>query len=90
MLVAVGSGLHRPGELERRIAGMSKKVLYDRSRAFTRTEIFVRITVRGVSPRVEYHLSLVSDFGQKFLRLVWEVEKLQPELSADKASSANQ
>ena len=78
VLRAVANGVHRPGALERHIAGISAKVLSDRLRNFTRAGIFQRVQFPEIPPRVEYHLTT---FGQKFLRLLKEVEKLQAELN---------
>ena len=79
VLHAVGRGESRPGALERRIAGISTKVLGDRLKTFTRAGIFERVQYPEIPPRVEYRLTA---FGQKFLRLLDEVEKLQAELNA--------
>lgn len=78
VLRAVGRGCCRPGALERRIEGISTKVLGDRLRTFTRAEIFERVQFPEIPPRVEYHLTV---FGKKFLRLLKEVERLQAELN---------
>ncbi len=77
VLRAVASGVHRPGELERHIEGISTKVLTDRLRHFTRAGLFERLQFPEIPPRVEYRLTT---YGKKFLRLVREVEKLQAEL----------
>ena len=78
VLRAVAHGVSRPGALERHIEGISTKVLSDRLRHFTRAGIFERIQFPEIPPRVEYRLTT---FGQKFLRLLKEVEKLQAELN---------
>ena len=78
VLSAVASGVSRPGALERYINGISAKVLSDRLRHFTRAGIFERVQFPEIPPRVEYRLTT---FGQKFLRLLKEVEKLQTELN---------
>jgi DNA-binding HxlR family transcriptional regulator len=80
VLRAVASGVRRPGALERHINGISRKVLNDRLRAFTRVGIFERVQFPEIPPRVEYHLT---DFGKKFLTLLKAVEKLQRELIAE-------
>jgi len=77
VLRAVAAGVNRPGALERHIAGISTKVLTDRLRHFTRAGIFERVQFPEIPPRVEYRLTT---FGQKFLRLLKEVERLQAEL----------
>jgi DNA-binding HxlR family transcriptional regulator len=78
VLRAVAHGVNRPGALERYIEGISAKVLSDRLRHFTRAGIFERVQFPEIPPRVEYHLT---SFGQKFLRLLKQVEKLQAELN---------
>jgi DNA-binding HxlR family transcriptional regulator len=77
VLRAVARGVNRPGALERHIDGISTKVLTDRLRHFTRAGIFERVQFPEIPPRVEYHLTT---FGEKFLRLLEEVERLQAEL----------
>ena len=87
VLRAVGSGVKRPGALERHIEGISAKVLGDRLRNFTRSGIFERVQFPEIPPRVEYRLT---SFGKKFLGLLKAVEKLQAELNEkdSKASAA--
>ena len=79
VLLAVGRGVRRPGELERFIEGISTKVLGDRLRTFTRAGIMERQQFPEIPPRVEYQLT---DFGKKFSRLIKEVGKLQAELDS--------
>src|SRR6266705_706300 len=78
VLRAVAAGVNRPGALQRHIAGISTKVLTDRLRHFTRAGIFERVQFPEIPPRVEYRLTT---FGQKFLGLLKEVERLQAELN---------
>ncbi len=78
VLRAVGSGVNRPGALERYIDGISAKVLSDRLKHFQRSGIFERVQFPEIPPRVEYRLT---EFGKKFLRLLKEVEKLQEDLN---------
>ena len=80
VLGAVAKGVRRPGALERHIEGISAKVLSDRLRQFTRAGIFERVQFPEIPPRVEYRLTA---FGQKFLRLLHEVERLQTELNGE-------
>jgi DNA-binding HxlR family transcriptional regulator len=79
VLRAVAGGVRRPGALQRRIEGISPKVLNDRLRHFTRSGLFERVEYPEIPPRVEYGLT---DFGRKFLRLVRQVERLQADLDA--------
>jgi len=85
VLRAVAAGVQRPGALERHIPGISTKVLNDRLRTFTRAGIFERIQYPEIPPRVEYRLS---SFGQKFLGLLREIEKLQQELDTEAGGSS--
>ena len=78
VLRAVSGGVRRPGALERHIDGISAKVLSDRLKHFQKAGIFERVVFPEVPPRVEYWLT---PFGQKFTRLLKEVEKLQAELN---------
>ncbi|HSY19982.1 MAG TPA: helix-turn-helix domain-containing protein [Candidatus Acidoferrales bacterium] len=80
VLRAVGSGVNRPGALERHIKGISAKVLGDRLKNFHRAGVFERVQFPEIPPRVEYHLT---DFGKKFLKLLREVERLQAEINGD-------
>lgn len=85
VLRAVTGGVHRPGALERHIAGISTKVLSDRLRKFTRAGLLERVQFAEIPPRVEYRLT---DLGRKFVRLVREVEKLQAELDGEQPPAA--
>lgn len=78
VLRAVGSGVTRPGALERHIEGISAKVLSDRLKHFQRAGIFQRVQFPEIPPRVEYHLT---PFGKKFLKLLKAAEELQAELN---------
>ena len=83
VLRAVGSGVTRPGALERHIEGISAKVLSDRLKKFSRAGIFERVQFPEIPPRVEYHLT---PFGNKFLGLLKAVEQLQEELNNGKST----
>lgn len=85
VLRAVGSGVTRPGALERHIEGISPKVLSDRLRNFTRAGIFERVQFPEIPPRVEYRFTA---FGKKFLRLLKAVERLQQELDGDNGTKS--
>ena len=80
VLRAVGSGVTRPGALERHIEGISAKVLSDRLKRFQRAGIFERVQYPEIPPRVEYRMT---PFGKKFTKLLKEVERLQKELDGE-------
>ena len=81
VLRAVATGVTRPGALERHIEGISTKVLGDRLQNFTRAGIFERVQYPEIPPRVEYRLT---PFGQNFIHLLREVEKLQEQLNHER------
>jgi len=76
VLRAVAAGTCRPGAIERRVYGISTKVLSDRLKRFTRAGIFERKLFAEIPPRVEYYLT---PFGRKFLKILRDIEKLQLE-----------
>ena len=67
VLQAVGSGITRPGALERHIAGISTKVLSERLRKLTRYGLLDK------PPRTEYALTA---YGQKLLRIISQIRSL--------------
>lgn len=77
VLANVRAGVRRPGELERACAGISTKVLNERLRKLLDFGILRRESFPELPPRVEYHFT---PFGERFLRLLDEVEALQREL----------
>lgn len=79
VLGALAGGTRRPGALEREIAGISTKVLSDRLATFCRAGLLERRPFPEIPPRVEYHFT---SLGEKFLRLIEEVKRLQAELDA--------
>lgn len=80
VLRAVGSGVTRPGALQRHIEGISAKVLADRLKNFSQAGIFERVQFPEIPPRVEYRMT---EFGKKFLKILREVEKLQAEINGE-------
>lgn len=75
----LAAGIHRPGEMVRSVEGLSTKVLNDCLRRNTQFGILERISYNEVPPRVEYR---VTAFGEKFIRVLDELETLQQELQA--------
>ena len=71
------SGIIRPGEMVRSVDGLTTKVLNDCLKRNTDFGILKRITYNEVPPRVEYK---VTPFGNKFVRILDEIEKLQDEI----------
>ena len=71
-------GINRPGEMVRSVEGLSTKVLNECLRRNIEFGILKRIAYSEVPPRVEYK---VTPFGEKFIRVVDELQKLGNELN---------
>ena len=74
VLAQIRAGLMRPGEIERAIAGLSKKVMNERLRKLHRFGIIDRRVFAEVPPRVEYRLT---PFGERFAKLLDGIDRLQ-------------
>ncbi len=81
VLRLVRSGVRRPGEMERAVPGLSKKVLNERLRKLRRFGIIARRAYAEVPPRVEYRLT---PFGEKFARFMDGIDALERELAAQR------
>ena len=69
--------INRPGEMVRNVEGLTTKVLNSCLKKNTDFGILAKISYPEVPPRVEYQ---VTKFGQKFIRVLDEIEKLQAEI----------
>lgn len=81
VLGQIRAGVRRPGEIERAIAGLSKKVMNERLRKLQSFGIVEKRVFAEVPPRVEYRLT---PFGTQFSRLLDGINRLQQRL--DKAA----
>lgn len=77
VLAQVRAGVNRPGAMVRSTRGLTTKVLNERLRKMVRFGILERKVYPEVPPRVEY---VFTRFGERFLRIVDEVERVQREL----------
>lgn len=77
VLSQVRAGVNRPGALVRNNEGLTTKVLNERLTKLVRFGIFEKVSYPEVPPRVEYKLTA---FGEKFTRIIDEVERLEREL----------
>ena len=84
VLAAIRRGIARPGALERSAEGLTAKVLAERLSKLLRFGIVERRAFAEIPPRVEYRLT---PFGEKFAKLIDEVEQLERELERDARSS---
>ena len=74
VLGLVASGVRRPGAMQRRVAGLTAKVLNERLRKLLRFGIIERQVYAEVPPRVEYTLT---NFGRQFDGVLKEVAALE-------------
>ena len=73
----LAAGVNRPGAMVRSVEGLTTKVLNECLRRNLEFGILERVSYNEVPPRVEYR---VTPFGEKFIRILDELEKLQGEL----------
>jgi DNA-binding HxlR family transcriptional regulator len=73
----LANDINRPGEMVRSIEGLTTKVLNQCLKKNTDFGILKRISYNEVPPKVEYK---VTEFGQKFMTVLEELEKLQREI----------
>ena len=71
-------GKNRPGEMVKSVEGLTTKVLNECLRKNLEFGILQRHVFPEIPPRVEYQ---VTAFGQKFLRILDDLEKLQDEIN---------
>ncbi len=73
----LASEINRPGEMVRNVEGLTTKVLNSCLKKNTDFGILEKVSYPEVPPRVEYQ---VTQFGEKFIRVLDEIEKLQSEI----------
>jgi DNA-binding HxlR family transcriptional regulator len=73
VLGLVAGGVSRPGAMQRRVPGLTAKVLNERLRKLLRFGIIERQVFAEVPPRVEYTLT---DFGRRFDGVLREIATL--------------
>ena len=78
IVAALGRGVHRPGQLERFIPGISTKVLTERLRRMLVYGLITRTEYPGLPLRVEYHLTPV---GGKLASVIEQLRALETELA---------
>jgi len=72
------SGVNRPGAMVKNVEGLSTKVLNECLRKNVDFGIIEKVTYPEVPPRVEYK---VTNFGEKFVRVLDQIEALQEEIN---------
>jgi DNA-binding HxlR family transcriptional regulator len=73
VLALVAGGVSRPGAMQRRVPGLTAKVLNERLRKLLRFGIIERHVFAEVPPRVEYTLT---PFGRRFDGVLAEIAAL--------------
>ena len=73
MVAAIGEGVRRPGQLERYIPGISKKILNDRLRKLLAFDVISHREIPGKVPHVEY---LLTPLGKQLARILVQIQKL--------------
>lgn len=76
----LANGINRPGQMVRSVEGLTTKVLNECLRKNMEFGIIDRVSHNEVPPRVEY---AVTPFGEKFIRILDELEKLQREIASE-------
>ena len=79
ILTLIRSGIRRPGEIERSLAGLTTKVQHHYFRRMVSLGILRREVYAEVPPRVEYRLT---PFGERFVPLLEQIEQLQKDLTS--------
>ncbi|HEY8540104.1 MAG TPA: helix-turn-helix domain-containing protein [Steroidobacteraceae bacterium] len=74
VLSLIASGVNRPGAMQRRVEGLTAKVLNERLRKLLRFGIIEREVYAEVPPRVEYRLTA---FGKRFNDVIAQIAKLE-------------
>lgn len=82
VLGLVASGVRRPGAMQRRVPGLTPKVLNERLRKLLRFGIVERLVYAEVPPRVEYTLTA---YGRRFEGVLREIAALDAPAATDKA-----
>lgn len=75
----LANNINRPGEMVKSVEGLSTKVLNQCLKKNIEFGILNKINYPEIPPRVEYQ---VTEFGQKFMRILDDIEKLQDEIDA--------
>lgn len=81
----ISNSINRPGEMVRNVEGLSTKVLNDCLRKNIEFGILERISYNEIPPRVEY---VVTEFGNKFLAILDDLEKLQTDINNKNSATA--
>ena len=73
VLLAVATGINRPGMLEKHIDGISTKVLSERLRKLTVYGLLEKHSFAEIPPRTEYTLTVL---GKKLISIIQQIHEL--------------
>ena len=73
VLLAVATGINRPGMLEKHIDGISTKVLSERLRKLTVYGLLDKHSFAEIPPRTEYTLTVL---GKKLVSIIQQIHEL--------------
>ena len=76
----LANGINRPGEMVRSVEGLTTKVLNQCLNRNIDFGILDKQIFNELPPRVEYE---VTDFGQKFIKVLDQIESLQQEIDLE-------
>ena len=76
VLALITNGVSRPGAMQRRVRGLTAKVLNERLKKLLRFGIIERQMFAEVPPRVEYRLTA---FGKRFNSVIAQIAALEEE-----------
>ncbi len=74
VLALLRDGVKRPGAMQKRMPGLSTKVLNERLRKLQRFGIVEKRVYAEAPPRVEYELT---EFGGRFAAIVDDIDRVQ-------------
>jgi len=76
VLAMITTGVSRPGAMQRKVRGLTAKVLNERLKKLLRFGIIERQMFAEVPPRVEYRLTA---FGKRFNSVIAQIATLEEE-----------
>lgn len=79
----VRQGVRRPGAMERRVPGLTTKVLNERLNKLVRFGILEKTSFPEIPPRVEYELT---DLGDRFIGVLDAIEQLEEDLENERCT----
>ena len=73
----ISNQINRPGEMVRKVDGLSTKVLNDCLKTNVKFGILKKHSFAEIPPRVEYSFT---DYGEKFIAIIHQIQTLEDEM----------